>query len=179
MERATSATLLLDMPANAARGDYTLRVEGNRERNVIGGSLFLNESALHFDAHSSTILIQTNTFLYNSGDTVRFRVIPLNYALTPYLGTVDVHVLDPDGVINRRWLSRQSNLGAVSLQFPIAGNGKGGLWTIRARAQEQVAEQTFLIEEYCEYEHLGPYTVHLICQCDNLVQKKFTFANCC
>lgn len=48
----------------------------------------------------------------------------------------------------RRWLSRQSNLGTVSLEYHLADQPVFGEWKVRIVAQGQVEESTFLVEEY-------------------------------
>ncbi|GIY00019.1 CD109 antigen [Caerostris extrusa] len=56
--------------------------------------------------------------------------------------------LGPTGTIMRRWLSRQTNLGAVSLQYQLSSQPRFGNWTIRVVAQGQVEEKTIYVEEY-------------------------------
>lgn len=60
-------------------------------------------------------------------------------------------MLDPHGHIMKRWLSRQSNLGTVSLQYLLADQPVFGEWKIQVIAQGQVEENTFLVEEYYQY----------------------------
>lgn len=61
---------------------------------------------------------------------------------------VDVFMLDPNGHIMKRWLSRQSNLGTVSLDYQLSDQPVFGEWKIRVIAQGQIEESTFLVEEY-------------------------------
>lgn len=57
-------------------------------------------------------------------------------------------MLDPRGLIVKRWLSRQSNLGTVSLSYPLSDQPVFGEWKIRVVAQGQIEESSFLVEEY-------------------------------
>lgn len=57
-------------------------------------------------------------------------------------------MLDPSGHIMKRWLSRQSNLGTVSLDYQLSDLPVFGEWKIRVIAQGQIEESTFLVEEY-------------------------------
>lgn len=57
-------------------------------------------------------------------------------------------MLDPNGHIMKRWLSRQSNLGTVSLDYELSDQPVFGEWKIRVIAQGQIEESTFLVEEY-------------------------------
>ena len=62
--------------------------------------------------------------------------------------TLDVYILDPKRNIMRRWLSRQSNLGTVSLNYQLSDQPVFGQWIIQSIAQGQVEEATFMVEEY-------------------------------
>lgn len=79
---------------------------------------------------------------------VRFRTIPINTELKAFSDAVDVYMLDPRGHIMKRWLSRQSNLGTVSLDYQISDQPVFGEWKIRVIAQGQIEESTYLVEEY-------------------------------
>lgn len=79
---------------------------------------------------------------------VRFRTIPINTELKAFSDAVDVFMLDPSGHIMKRWLSRQSNLGTVSLDYQLSDQPVFGEWKIRVIAQGQVEESKFLVEEY-------------------------------
>ncbi|XP_015596122.1 CD109 antigen isoform X2 [Cephus cinctus] len=57
-------------------------------------------------------------------------------------------MLDPHRRIMRRWLSRQSNLGTVSLSYQLSDQPVFGEWVIQIIAQGQIEEKTFLVEEY-------------------------------
>lgn len=48
----------------------------------------------------------------------------------------------------KRWLSRQSTLGTVSLEYELSNQPVFGDWTIQVIAQGQVEEATFTVEEY-------------------------------
>lgn len=79
---------------------------------------------------------------------MRFRTIPITTELKAFDDAIDVYMLDPRGHIMKRWLSRQSNLGTVSLEYVLADQPVFGKWTIRVIAQGQIEENTFLVEEY-------------------------------
>lgn len=83
-----------------------------------------------------------------SSFAVRFRTIPINTELKAFNDAIDVFMLDPNGHIMKRWLSRQSNLGTVSLDYELSDQPVFGEWKIRVIAQGQIEESTFLVEEY-------------------------------
>ncbi|CAG9820933.1 unnamed protein product [Phaedon cochleariae] len=140
-------TLLMWIPNTSAYGEYKLRVEGLYD-DVLGGAQFINETTLTFSQRSMTIFIQLDKPVYMQGESVRFRTIPINTELKAFNDAVDVFMLDPNGHIMKRWLSRQSNLGTVSLDYQLSDQPIFGEWKIRVIAQGQVEESTFLVEEY-------------------------------
>lgn len=90
----------------------------------------------------------SNTFYYFIFSLVRFRTIPITTDLKAFNNIVDVYMIDPNGHIMKRWLSRQSNLGTVSLSYLLADQPVFGAWKIRVVAQGQVEENSFMVEEY-------------------------------
>lgn len=139
--------LLLRVPSSSLIGSYRLRVEGNLH-GVLGGTAFINETSLEFSQRSMTIFITTDKPVYMQGQTVKFRCVPVTTDLKAFTDAIDVYMLDPSGNIMRRWLSRQSNYGAVSLEYPLSTLPRFGLWTIRVVAQGQIEEKSFMVEEY-------------------------------
>ncbi|XP_022908255.2 CD109 antigen [Onthophagus taurus] len=140
-------TLLLQVPFTSAQGRYKLRVEGLYD-NVLGGTAFVNETNLVFSQRSLTIFIQMDKPIYKQSETIRFRAIPINTELKPFANVIDVYMIDPRDLIIKRWLSRQSNLGTVSLSYQLSDQPVFGEWKIRVVARGQVEESTFLVEEY-------------------------------
>nr|CAI5865848.1 unnamed protein product [Callosobruchus analis] len=140
-------TLLMRVPSTSASGEYKLRVEGLYV-DELGGAQFINETKLTFSQRSMTIFIQLDKPVYMQGETVRFRTIPINTELKAFNDAIDVYMLDPSGNILKRWLSRQSNLGTVSLDYQLSDQPTFGEWKIRVIAQGQVEESSFLVEEY-------------------------------
>ncbi|KAF7387314.1 CD109 antigen-like [Vespula maculifrons] len=140
-------TLLMRMPLTSVQGDYNLRIEG-LYNSLTGGQAFLNETKLIFSQRSMTIFIQLDKPVYMQGETIRFRAVPIDTELKAFNSPIDVYMLDPHRRIMRRWLSRQSNLGTVSLSYQLSDQPVFGEWIIQVIAQGQVEEKTFLIEEY-------------------------------
>ncbi|KAJ8966030.1 hypothetical protein NQ317_003730 [Molorchus minor] len=140
-------TLLMRVPSTSALGEYKLRVEGLYD-DVLGGAAFINETDLIFSQRSMTIFIQLDKPMYMQGETVHFRMLPINFELKSFNDAVDVFMLDPNGHIMKRWLSRQSNLGTVSLDYKLSDQPMFGEWKIRVVAQGQVEESVFIVNEY-------------------------------
>lgn len=57
-------------------------------------------------------------------------------------------MLDPQRHVMKRWLSRQTNLGTVSLEYQLSDQPVFGTWTVQVIAQGQVEETSFSVEEY-------------------------------
>lgn len=147
VKEGITETLLMRVPTTSATGEYKLRVDGLYE-DILGGVAFSNETKLAFSQRSMTIFIQLDKPVYKQGETVRFRTIPINTELKAFNDAIDVYMIDPSGHILKRWLSRQSNLGTVSLDYQLSDLPVFGEWKIRVIAQGQVEESTFLVEEY-------------------------------
>lgn len=81
-----------------------------------GGNVFHNETFLEFEQRSMTIFITTDKPVYMQGQTIRFRAMPITTDLKAFSDAIDIYMIDPRGIIMRRWLSRQSNLGKSILQ---------------------------------------------------------------
>ncbi|KAK7573777.1 hypothetical protein V9T40_010968 [Parthenolecanium corni] len=147
VKKGITEVLLMRIPTTSVKGRYRLKVEGLYDR-ISGGIAFLNETDLTFSQRSMTVFIQTDKPIYMQGEKVRFRAIPITTELLAFDGIIDVYMLDPKKRIMRRWLSRQSNLGTVSLDYQLSDQPVYGDWTIRVIAQGQVEESTFVVEEY-------------------------------
>ncbi|CAL4120943.1 unnamed protein product, partial [Meganyctiphanes norvegica] len=135
------------VPPSASPGQYRLVLEGN-ELGWLTGSAFTNQTKLTFSPRGATVLVQTNKPLYSQADTVRFRVVALDTAVKMVEDSVDVFILNPRGVLVRRWLSRQCREGPVSLEFPLSSEPEFGEWTIRVEASNSFTQHTFTVEEF-------------------------------
>uniref|UniRef100_A0A336LJG8 TEP1-F n=1 Tax=Culicoides sonorensis TaxID=179676 RepID=A0A336LJG8_CULSO len=140
-------TLLMRVPTTSVPGDYKLRIEG-LYNSINGGIAFVNETRLTFSQRSMTVFIQTDKPVYMQGESVKFRVIPITTELKGFDNSIDVYMVDPNGHILRRWLSRHSNLGTVSLDYKLSDQPVYGEWTVRVVVQGQVEEHLFSVEEY-------------------------------
>ncbi|XP_047485026.1 CD109 antigen-like isoform X1 [Penaeus chinensis] len=139
--------LELMVPPGSSGGKYRLRLEGN-ELGGLTGSAFTNETVLSFSPKGATVLVQTDKPVYKQGDSVRFRVVALDTAVKMVEDSVDVFILNPRGVLVRRWLSRQCREGPVTLEFPLSSEPEYGAWTIRVEATNSFTQHYFTVEEF-------------------------------
>nr|XP_045614119.1 alpha-1-macroglobulin-like [Procambarus clarkii] len=135
------------VPQGSTDGKYRLRLEGN-EIGGLTGSAFVNETVLVFSPRGATVLVQTDKPIYKQGDTVRFRVVALDTAVKMVEDSVDVFILNPRGVLVRRWLSRQCREGPVTLEFVLSEEPDYGSWTIRVEASNSFTQHIFSVEEF-------------------------------
>ncbi|VVC99103.1 unnamed protein product, partial [Leptidea sinapis] len=120
------------IPETTVPGDYKLRVEGLYLDDPFGGRAFVNETQLTFSQRFMTIFIQMDKPVYKQGQTVRFRVIPINTELKAFGRAIDVYILDPNRRIMKRWLSRQHYIhGRVMANYTSGAPVRGNL-TLRA-----------------------------------------------
>lgn len=138
-------TMMLRVPPQALEGVYKLKIEGRTETDEV---VFSNETLLQFSQRSITIFVQTDKPIYKQGQVVKFRTVPITTDLKPFSDALDVYMLDPHGITVKRWLSKQTNLGSVSLDYLLSDQPVVGNWTIRVLAQGQVQDSHFLVEEY-------------------------------
>lgn len=138
-------TMMLRVPPQVSEGSYKLKIEGRTETDEV---IFSNETTLEFFQRSITIFVQTDKPIYKQGQIVKFRTVPITTDLKPFPDALDVYMLDPNGIVVKRWLSKQTNLGSVSIEYPLSQQPVLGNWTIRVLAQGQVQDSHFLVEEY-------------------------------
>ncbi|XP_055836830.1 CD109 antigen-like [Episyrphus balteatus] len=149
VKKGIPENLLMRIPTSSTDGDYKLRVKGFYANIHPSENLaFLNETNLSFSQRSLTIFVEMDKPFYRQGDSVRFRTIPISTELKGYDKAIDVFMLDPQKRVLRRWLSRLSYLGSVSLEYKLSDQPVFGEWTVRVVAQGQVEESPFFVEEY-------------------------------
>lgn len=143
-------TIMLRVPTQALDGVYKLKIEGRTDTDEV---VFANETTLEFSRKSITIFIQTDKPIYRQGQVVKIRTVPITTDLKPFSDALDVYMLDPNGIIVKRWLSKQTNLGSVSIEYPLSDQPVKGNWTIRVFAQGQIQDSHFIVEEYYPHQY--------------------------
>ncbi|KAL1458595.1 hypothetical protein WDU94_008732 [Cyamophila willieti] len=139
------STITLPIPASIKNSTYTLRVQGFSPSKSL---LFQHIAPLHFTPYFLSVTVQTSRPIYSSRQEVKFRIVILETDLLPYHDDLDVFVLDPDGIIMRRWISIFTNNGVSSLSFTLPNLAKDGTWKIRTSIQDQFNEHMFQVQTY-------------------------------
>ncbi|CAG7731091.1 unnamed protein product [Allacma fusca] len=147
MQAPDSQSFRILVPRQLTHGTYKVRVEGNYP-NTQGGSIFLHESNLKFSERFLSILIQTNRYVFNGGQKVKFRAVLLKRDLRPFEDSADIYILDARDIIMRRWLSVSNNQGVIDLMYELPEYSNLGKWKIQVHADTQVEEKVIQVEKY-------------------------------
>ncbi|CAH1780995.1 unnamed protein product [Owenia fusiformis] len=149
--RLGGRSLEIKVPEFLPPGNYTLYVEG-KSMSGVGGSLFYNETSLIFDTKQVSVFMETDKPVYNKGNKVRFRVIPVTPNLMPVQGTVDIFIIEHSDVIVRRWLAQAINNGIIEKEFTLPGSlQKRARWIIEVHGFGHVYKKViYATEMYVE-----------------------------
>ncbi|XP_030299046.1 CD109 antigen-like [Sparus aurata] len=118
-----------------------LRVSGYKGADLI----FTNTTTLSF--RNVSTFIQTDRSRYRPGDTVKIRVVSVQFHNHPYKGRVDVSIQDPSGNVVDSWEST-GNLGIVLREFTLSQAPPLGQWAVTATVNGVDDERAFLVEHH-------------------------------
>lgn len=135
-----------DVGSAAGTEGLKLKVEGRMGSQII----FSNTTHVAATNRFLTILVQMSRPIYTGGQKIEFRAVLLRTDMRPYQGPVHVYVLDTDGFVVRRWLSRFPSTGVVELSMGTPGLPKPGWWRVKVVAGNQVHYHPFYITKYFE-----------------------------
>lgn len=140
-------TIMMQVPGGVevgSGGSLRLRVEGHKGSQLV----FTNTTHVATTPRFLIVLVQMSRGVYSGGMPVEFSVVLLKLDLTPYEGPVDVYILDTDGYVLRRWVSRFPDVGVVRLVMKSPGLPKPGMWRVRVVVGGQVDEHYFPMMKY-------------------------------
>ncbi|XP_073339906.1 CD109 antigen-like [Pagrus major] len=118
-----------------------LRVSGYKGDDLI----FTNTTTLSF--RNVSTFIQTDRSRYRPGDTVKIRVVSVQFHNHPYKGRVDVSIQDPSGNVVDSWDST-GNLGIVLREFTLSRTPPLGQWAVTTTVNGVNDERAFLVEHH-------------------------------
>ncbi|XP_030575167.1 CD109 antigen-like [Archocentrus centrarchus] len=143
-EGLTSVLTLPPIPDSLTQNSHlNLTVWGYKGNSVI----FTNTTTLSFSRRNVSTFIQTDRWRYSPGDTVKVRVVSVQWDNRPYEGKVDVSVRDPSGNVVDRWEST-GNLGIVLEEFHLSQGPLLGRWVVTASVNGVTDEKLFIVEHY-------------------------------
>ncbi|XP_076064809.1 alpha-1-inhibitor 3-like isoform X2 [Oratosquilla oratoria] len=116
------------------------------------GDVTINETrSLYFVSPQSVIFIQTDKYLYQPGQVVRFRILTLELpAMTVSTANYrSVHVITPSGTYIQQWLDVDNMRGLIHLEFKLNEEVEEGEFTILVKTQNNATQKKwFKVEEY-------------------------------
>ncbi|XP_072264625.1 CD109 antigen-like [Pyxicephalus adspersus] len=135
--------VLPKLPDNSTSQYYYLTVQGSKEDQL----LFRYAYMLELTKRSISVFIQTDKMTYRPGETVKLRVVAVDYDLRPYNGHVDIIMMDSQENIIHQWMKHQLHLGVVSLEMPLGKNPTLGSWKIKVETMGSSDIEYFVVDE--------------------------------
>ena len=105
-----------------------------------------------YDQKAVSLFIQLEKIDFRHEGLLRFRCIALYPDLKPYLGTMDVFIYGPDGIILRRWENEQTLVGVVSKEFQINDGPPPGRWYVKAIVLGYESVKEFDVYEFYQWK---------------------------
>lgn len=108
----------------------------------VSGIIFKEESRLNVESKNVSIFIQTDKAIYKPGETIKFRVLVLDYELKPVTLTKDkllnVYLNDPEKNLIKQWLNLNPKMGVYSSEIQLSELPTLGQWQFTAQVQNEV-----------------------------------------
>lgn len=134
---------LPELPNQTASRYYNLIVRGTQEYQL----LFYYENMLELIRRSISVFTQTDKRTYRPGETVKFRVVAVDYDLRPYNGQVDIIIMDSHENIIHQWSNLRLYLGVVSLELGLGKFSTLGSWKIKVETKTSSNIEYFVVDE--------------------------------
>ncbi|CAB4065522.1 unnamed protein product [Lepeophtheirus salmonis] len=90
----------------------------------------------------------SDRLIYTGGQSIHLRCIFTDLDFKPYKGQGNMWIVDPEGFIVRRWISRSLNLGVLTNHLTLPEYPKVGFWKCIVSAESQMSEISFKVEKY-------------------------------
>lgn len=121
-------------------GPWTIQVLSG-EQGVVKGEVTVKNSAV--------LLISTDKPIYKPGQTLQGRVLLLNNALQPMLGTIELSIADAKGIKIHKENLTVNEYGVASFNLPLANELNFGTWKITAQSgTENKTELDVEVDKY-------------------------------
>ncbi|GFU22382.1 alpha-2-macroglobulin [Nephila pilipes] len=108
------------------------------------------EKEVHIRGSSIVTFVQTDKPIYKPGQTVQFRVLPLDSQLKPLDANSvgEVWIEDPSGIRVAQWKEVKFDEGMVQLELPLSSEPTLGTWNIKTNINQVSSAQKFEVEKY-------------------------------
>ncbi|KAL3865380.1 hypothetical protein ACJMK2_042772 [Sinanodonta woodiana] len=116
--------------------------------HIDGKKLFSHEEKIVVWTARNITLIQTDKPWYKPGQTVKFRILRMDYRLLPLTDLFELITIDnPGGVRVMQWKNVDASAGLVSLEMKLSDDPILGTWSIKVHGADETI-QSFKVEEY-------------------------------
>ncbi|XP_031631360.1 CD109 antigen-like [Contarinia nasturtii] len=130
---------------NASKG-YKFVAEG------LTGIIFRNEAELKIESKDVSIFIQTDKAIYKPSETIKFRVLVLDYELKPITlqldSSLDIYFTDPEKNRIKQWLNVTLNKGVFTSEVMLSESPILGNWKFEARIGTEKKAREIEVAEY-------------------------------
>ncbi|KAL3865378.1 hypothetical protein ACJMK2_042770, partial [Sinanodonta woodiana] len=116
--------------------------------HIDGKKLFSHEKTVDVWTAKNITLVQTDKPQYKPGQTVKFRILRMDYRLLPLTDLFELITIDnPGGVRVMQWKNVDASKGLVSLEMKLSDDPVLGTWNIKVHGADETI-QSFKVEEY-------------------------------
>ncbi|KAL3865384.1 hypothetical protein ACJMK2_042776, partial [Sinanodonta woodiana] len=116
--------------------------------HIDGKKLFSHEKTVDVWTAKNITLIQTDKPQYKPGQTVKFRILRMDYRMLPLTDLFELITIDnPGGVRVMQWKNVDASKGLVSLEMKLSDDPVLGTWNIKVHGADETI-QSFKVKEY-------------------------------
>lgn len=116
------------------------------------GIVFKNESNLRVESKNVSIFIQTDKAIYKPGDTIKFRVLVLDYELKPVALTSDellnIYLTDSEKNRIKQWIKITPKKGVFTSEFQLSELPVLGNWKFEVKVGNEIKTKEVEIAKY-------------------------------
>ncbi|XP_023228153.1 pregnancy zone protein-like [Centruroides sculpturatus] len=118
--------------------------------NLADGYQINSVKEVYLTPNSLITFIQTDKPIYKPGQTVRFRVFPVDVFLKPIdsKSIGDIWIENPTGIRVAQWKNVSFTNGLVQLELPLSGEPLLGDWLIHSEISGKSGQQSFKVDKY-------------------------------
>lgn len=118
----------------------------------VSGFIFKNESTLKIETKMLSIFIQTDKAIFKPGDSIKFRVLVLDYdlkavTLAPY-NQLNIYISDPEKNRIKQWLKVELTKGVFTSEMQLSELPLLGNWKIEAQVGKEIKTKEIEVAKY-------------------------------
>lgn len=118
----------------------------------ISGITFRDESKLKIESKNASIFIQTDKAIYKPGETIKFRVLILDYELKPFPlkpnNPLNIYFSDPERNRIKQWLNVTTNKSVFTSEIQLSELPTLGNWKFEAQVGTEKKSKAIEVAEY-------------------------------